>query len=118
MTNHMPKAGIKLAPLVGKRVAAYYRIEYPKHTDKHLARETGCALDTAKKWLQGQCPSNEHLFQMWARRGKEFFAFVFADVDEDLAAIASLQNEYEEIEKRIQGLTEAVEKHGNAFKRD
>lgn len=113
MSKKTPKSGIKLAPEVGRRVAEFYRREYPKNTAKHLAREYGCAPDTAKKWLQGQCPSTEHLLAMWARRGRGFFAFVFATVDEDLAAIAELKESQEELRRVHQRSIEAYEK---AFK--
>lgn len=57
----------KLSPLVGGRVGAWYRQEYPVHTAKEIQRENNCAPATAKAWLRGDCPSNEALFRMFSR---------------------------------------------------
>lgn len=112
MSKDTPKSGIRLTPEVGRRVAEYYRREYPKNTVKHLAREYGCAPETAKKWLQGQCPSTEHLLAMWAHRGNTFFAFVFASVDPSLARMAGLAEETNEIQRRIRKLHEVLDNEG------
>lgn len=101
------KQELNLTSQVGERFAAFARKKFPKHTAKKLAQETGCSHLTAKGWLQGRCPANEHLFQMWHRWGKEFAAFVLAPVDEDLAAIARYEHELQEIKQKIRELSEA-----------
>ena len=111
MGNRIPKTGKRFAPEVGRKFAAFYRQTYPKNTAKLLAQEAGCSVDTAKNWLSGSCPANEHLFAAWARRGRAFFAFVFDDIDADLARIAQLKAEVDEINKRIHRVTEALKEH-------
>lgn len=106
--NGIHEKGKKLAPQVGDRVAMYYRRLYPKNTAKHLANEAGCSIDTAKNWITGSCPANEHLFAMWSRHGDSFFAFVFAPVAPSLAKMAELAEETNDIHRRIKKLHEAL----------
>lgn len=106
--NPIPKKGKEFVPQIGERVAAYYRRVYPKNTAKHLANEAGCSIDTAKNWITGSCPANEHLFAMWSRHGDSFFAFVFAPVAPSLAKMAELAEETNSIQARIRKLHEAL----------
>ena len=101
---------------IGMKVAAFSRREIPKNTAKELASLFDVAVPTAKGWLAGKCPATAHLMGMWAHWGRSFFSFVFDDLDADLAAIAANKAEVEAIEKRIQGLHEALGRHGKHSK--
>ena len=115
MPKTTPKSGNRLAPEVGKRVATFFRREYPRNTAKELAREYDCAPDTAKKWLSGQCPSTEHLLAMWLRHKARFAAFVFPDIDEQTAGLAKLAENQERLRREHERLLKAYE---DAFSED
>lgn len=93
---------------VGECVAAWLRQWRPSDTAKHAAVAFDVAVVTAKGWLAGRRPSNEHLDRMIARFGRPFVAFVYQPICPDLAEDA-LAAEFAELSGRLADLKAKIE---------
>jgi hypothetical protein len=102
---------------VGQRTAAWLRQKYPDAKAKRIARDFGVAKITAKGWLKGNRPSNDHWDLMVARWKKEFLAFVYSPTF-DWAENLRLEVEIETIQARLDVVSEKVKARNAADQND
>lgn len=95
-------------PAVGERVAAFLRQWRPQDTAKHAANTFDAAVVTAKGWVAGKRPSNEHMERMIQTFGRPFVAFVYQPICPDLAEDA-LAAEVAELSDRMDALKAKIE---------
>jgi hypothetical protein len=88
----------------GARLAWFLSGAYPGASKrKRIARDFMVSPETAKAWLSGTRPRNEHFDAMVARWGSVFLRFVYPTTDELHATIDQLQQEVRDIRNILRG---------------
>ena len=108
-----------LRDAVGERFRIFARRKHPRNTPRRTAEDAGCSYHTGKAWFdKGQCPGTAHLLRLMHVWGPSFIAFILDPIDKDLARIAELKVEVQEIQKRMHRVHEALDKHGKHNSKD